>query len=340
MQQKRKISIDLGNGYVKVAFNGKVFMFRAAFREGIREDNSSEGYDVKFDGKDYVVGAGNTSTTLISEKVTDISTLLYIVNAINIAFDSTQYVDNVELTLGLPASYVATYRDTLKKFIIENLTDKAVVFGDKRKVVSIADVKVGMQGAIFATDIDAFANKKTLVMDVGAGTLDCLLFDNFKLIGEPLTLEVGMQKYWESLMVAINKSDDAILAKSTKYTDYKDVENCVIRGEFIVNRKSYGLYEKDSPFAPIIDRTLKMHFDQQLNTIKSTFATDTLHNIILTGGGASFLKKYFESKLGPCMLVNFSNTIVDMNNNELTKEQTQQFVNAINYYKLSMMNDK
>lgn len=340
MQQKRKISIDLGNGYVKVAFNGKVFMFRAAFREGIREDNSSEGYDVKFEGRNYVVGAGNTSTTLISEKVTDISTLLYIVNAVNIAFDSTQYVDNVELTLGLPASYVATYRDKLKKFIIENLTDKTVTFGDKRKVISISDVKIGMQGAIFATDIEAFANKKTLVLDIGAGTLDCLMFDNFKLIGEPLTLEVGMQKYWESLMIAINKSDDAILSKSTKYSDYKDVENCVIKGEFIINRKPYGLYEKDSPFKEIIERTLSVHFDQQLHTIKNKFATDTLHNVILTGGAASFLKTYFESKLGPCTLVNFANTIVDINGNELNKEQTQQFVNAINYYKLSMMNDK
>lgn len=333
----RKISIDLGNGYVKVAFNGKVFMFRSAFKTGIREDESSEGYDVKFNGIDYTVGAGNTSSIVIGEKINDISTLLYIVNALNVAYNTTNYIDNVELTLGLPAAYTATYRDSLKAFILENLKDQVVSFGGIRKTISVVDVKVAMQGAIFATDVTAFKNKKTLVMDVGAGTIDCLLFDNFKLVGNPLTLEKGMQKYWETLMVNINKSNNSILATMTKFRDYKDVENCVIKNEFVVNRKSYSINEKDSPFTSIVNDTLENYFNQDLNTIKTTFAVDSLHNVILTGGAASFLKPYVESKLGPCSLVNLGVSVSDLSGRELDEKELQQFINVINYYRLSTM---
>ena len=337
MQQTRLISIDLGNGYVKVVFGGKVFIFRAAFREGFREDNSAEGFDVRFQGKDYVVGAGNTSTTVIGDKITDISTLLYIVNALNIAFDSTNHIDNVELVLGLPASYTATYRDKLKAFILDNLKEQYVIFGDKKKSISINSVTVCMQGAVFATDITAFANKKTLVIDVGAGTMECLLFDNFKLKGEPYTIEKGMQKYWENLMLAINKSDNPILSGLSKYTDYKDVENCVINKEFIVKRVAYSIDDASAPFKSLIDKTLAAYYDQQLNTIRTMFNTDSLDNVVLTGGAANFLKPYFESKLGPCSLIELPNKVVDIDGVELSPSQIQQFTNAINYYKLVLI---
>lgn len=333
----RKISIDLGNGYVKVAFHGKVFMFRSAFKTGIREDESSEGFDVRFNGVDYTVGAGNTSSTLIGEKISDVSTLLYIANALNIAYSTTNYIDNVELTLGLPAAYTATYRDSLKTFILENLKDQVVSFGGIRKTISVVDVKVAMQGAIFATDLNAFKNKKTLVIDVGAGTIDCLLFNNFKLAGDPLTLEKGMQKYWETLMININKSSNPILSTMTKFRDYKDVENCVINNDFVVNRKSYSINEKDSPFTDIVNETLKNYFNQDIETIRGTFGVDTLHNVILTGGAASFLKPFFETKLGPCSLVNLGISVSDLSGKELSENELQQYINVINYYRLSTM---
>lgn len=325
---KKILSIDLGNGYVKGVIDGKVFIFRSAFKEGVKDDGISKGYNVNFNGVDYVVGDGNQATTIIDKKVEDISTLLFILNAANIAFPNENNIE-FELALGLPAKYYNSYKEKLRKYVNENLKTTTAKFDGKTKLISIKKVNIGMQAAVYSTNVELFEGKSVLVIDVGAGTIDGVLFDDFQLDSRVFTFENGMINFWNSLMNNLNAE-----IPGTKFRKAQDVEKYVKRGYFTFERTKHYINDIRSPFHSVIQKTLEEYFGEALATIANTYTVDMLDDVVLTGGAASFLKNYFESVLGKCEIIEVDEDIFDIDGNKLSDDEVQQYTNAINYYNI------
>lgn len=325
---KKILSIDLGNGYVKAVVDGKVFIFRSAFKEGVKDDGISKGYNVNFNGIDYVVGDGNQATTIVDKKVEDISTLLFILNAANIAFPNERNIQ-FELALGLPAKYYNNYKEKLREYVSNNLKTITAKFDGETKLIEVKKVSVGMQAAVYSTNVELFEDKSVLVIDVGAGTIDNVLFDNFELDSRVLTLESGMIDFWNSLMNNLNAE-----IPGTKFRRAQDVEKNVKRGYFTYERTKHYINDIKSPFYTVIKKTLEEYFGEALSTIANTYTVDMLDEVVLTGGAASFLKNHFESVLGKCEIIEVDEDIFDIDGNKLTDNEVQQYTNAINYYNL------
>lgn len=329
LEGKRNIlSIDLGNGYVKAVVDGKVFIFRSAYKEGVKDDGISKGYNINFNGVDYVVGDGNQATTIVDKKVEDISTLLFILNAANIAFPEETDI-KFELALGLPAKYYNQYKEKLRTYVMNNLSKTTARFDDVIKMIEVEKVSVGMQAAVYSTNVELFEDKSVLVVDVGAGTIDNVLFDNFKLDSRVLTLENGMIDFWTALMNNLNAE-----IAGTKFRKAQDVEKNVKRGYFTYERSRHSINDIASPFHKVIQKTLTEYFGEALSTIASTYTVDMLDEVVLTGGAASFLKNHFESVLGKCSIIEVDEEVFDIDGNKLSDEEVQQYTNAINYYNI------
>lgn len=274
---KKYYGIDVGNGYTKYK-KGK---FASRVDVGTLEEPFGEVHAVTFRGMDYIVGSTNGASILTEDKYFTENYLLLLLTGIALTEGNTSGSIEASVTIGVPATqYKKEKREAIKQHL-KGIQETIIVDGVKYDIY-IKEVEVGMEGSlVFKTN----SIKKTLVIDIGAGTVNAVLWE-----GKRKKFEDTINKSFYALlteMSGILKKKYDFYVEAEKVEEYVGAEVVRIKGEL---KKVPELNILLSNFVEACAGTI------QRNT---KFEWESVHSIEIMGGGAECTFQLFKDKYFP-----------------------------------------
>ena len=271
---KRYFGIDVGNGYTK--YNRGKFASRVDI--GTLEEPFGEVHSVVFRGINYIVGSTNGASILTEDKYFTDNYLMLLLTGIALSEGNTSGSIEASVTIGVPATqYKKEKRDAIKEHL-KGVHETIIVDGRKFEIF-IKDIEVGMEGSlVFKTN----ATGKTLVIDIGAGTVNAVLWE-------------GKRKKFED---TINKSFYALLTEMSGILKKKydfNVEAEKVEG--YVGAKSIKI-KGSMKEVPELQMLLSNFVESCAGTIQrnTKFEWESVDSIEIMGGGAECTFKLFKDK--------------------------------------------
>lgn len=299
----KSISIDIGNGYLKVVNQeGQTLHFPTVIKENLDTNilgQSRNEYSIVINSSSYYIGnlaiAKKGTRQWQSNKTINVDTPLYAALCCHLLTEEDN--PEINLCLGLPYNYyIALHRG---ERITKELTGKEIetIYKDKKKKIKINHVSVYPQGvgAYFSSlydingkPIEGAENRiKALFIDIGYRTIDVVAFESlnntFELIEEN---SFSLEEY--GMFNAIN---DIVSNTREQELNHNDVEYAIQNNNGIIE-SMYGdidlkevekiAYEK---LATRITNTINIKLSGEIQRYK---------HIYLTGGGATKLFPYIK----------------------------------------------
>lgn len=271
---KRYFGIDVGNGYTK--YNRGKFASRVDI--GTLEEPFGEVHSVVFRGINYIVGSTNGASILTEDKYFTDNYLMLLLTGIALSEGNTSGSIEANVTIGVPATqYKKEKREAIKEHL-KGVHETIIVDGRKFEIF-IKDIEVGMEGSlVFKTN----AIGKTLVIDIGAGTVNAVLWE-------------GKRKKFED---TINKSFYALLTEMSGILKKKydfNVEAEKVEG--YVGAKSIKI-KGSMKEVPELQMLLSNFVESCAGTIQrnTKFEWESVDSIEIMGGGAECTFKLFKDK--------------------------------------------
>lgn len=271
---KRYFGIDVGNGYTK--YNRGKFASRVDI--GTLEEPFGEVHSVVFRGINYIVGSTNGASILTEDKYFTDNYLMLLLTGIALSEGNTSGSIEASVTIGVPATqYKKEKREAIKEHL-KGVHETIIVDGRKFEIF-IKDIEVGMEGSlVFKTN----ATGKTLVIDIGAGTVNAVLWE-------------GKRKKFED---TINKSFYALLTEMSGILKKKydfNVEAEKVEG--YVGAKSIKI-KGSMKEVPELQMLLSNFVESCAGTIQrnTKFEWESVDSIEIMGGGAECTFKLFKDK--------------------------------------------
>ena len=268
------LGVDLGN-YATKTSEGVILSSRIA--AGHKELNKKD-IKVEYKDKKYTVGAGRLELGAhrLNSKLYD----LCLLTAISKSYPELQNIE-VNIVVGLPPlQYESSLKGELEDRLNKLDTQKIIIDG---KLISITINKalVFSESAIVFGNPEQYRDTKTLVIDIGGGSTDMSQFKGLELV-KNTTTKFGMLSLSESMKQVFNSKENT----SYNADDMEDLinkETETIRGE-----------KKDITY---LNDVVADHVAEICNVINQNFDTEST-DIILIGGGAKKLVKYFNKQYG------------------------------------------
>ena len=300
-----RISIDIGNGYVKACNeNGDTVHFPTVLKEKKEKSlfNSKAKYQVGINGKEYYIGeiaiAKKGMRSWRNDKEMNENTEKFVALCCHLLTSGNE--NNVELIIGLPYSYYieqadnTEIADSLKSKTFETAVDGEI------KNSTIQNVTIYPQGvgAYFYNIFDihgvpregASELIRSLVIDIGYRTVDTVAFDN--LDGEFVLVQENSFSLEDSGIINVVNHIVGVLSAEVQL-DANEVERWLRIGNGIVQ---YGGGEFDvRPFENEANEILANNISTEINT-KLQGDIKKYRNIFLTGGGAKMLYPLLKKK--------------------------------------------
>ena len=301
-----KISIDIGNGYVKaVNENGEILHFPTIIKEKNERSlfNSKAQYQVQINGKEYYIGNIAISKKGVrswrNDKEMNESTEKFVALCCHLLTSGNN--NNVELIIGLPYSYYLEQGDNPD--ITARLQSKKfeTVIDGETKTTTIENVTIYPQGvgAYFYNilDIDGKPKKdantliRALVIDIGYRTVETVAFDSVS--GEFVLIQENSFSLEDCGMINVVNRIVNVLNADVQL-DPNEVERWLRKGE--------GMIEYDGgdfDVSTYEDKANEELADKISTAINTKLQSDIkkYKNIFLTGGGAKklfpLLKKFY-----------------------------------------------
>lgn len=196
MKLKRKLGIDVGNGYTKYS-GGK---FASKIEVGAMEEPHGEIHSVNFRGVEYIVGSPNGSAVIEEDKYFSDSYLILLLTGIALSEGNESNSIDAEVVVGVPANqYNKEQRDAIKKHLT-GITETVWVDGNKFDI-TLKAVEVFMEGSL---PIKTNDTEKVLVIDVGAGTINAVLWDDKRKVHD-YTYEESFISLYITMSDILNK---------------------------------------------------------------------------------------------------------------------------------------
>lgn len=261
--------IDLGNGYVK--FKGQKFASRIKLGRLANFGKKREDiYSVQYKGIDYVVGDGEYFTTSNRYFTDDYKICLLTA----IAVSSKEKVIDANICVGLPImKFMSETKDEFEKYLNELRVEKITVDGQE-KVINIKRVIVFVEGALVVLTKD---NKTVLTIDVGAGTVNIIQWEN----QEPVKFDTKDKSFYNLYeKIAKHLRDTGRGSVTSEY-----IEKHLGDDEIIINQKKVDI--KDT------HKIIEKHVTELASQIESYFDVSSVSKIQIMGGGALPTFKYF-----------------------------------------------
>lgn len=159
---------------------------------------------LEYEGTEYVIGAGKDNIDM--DKTKSLHHKLFTLNALGSAID---YAESFNLVLALPMSHFKNnkFRDEFKNYMMEP-TISSIRIDGKKKVVTIKDVTVFMQGAAaLYSDPQRYKNRLIGLIDWGGLTINACLFENLNpIIDTMVTINAGTIILDNKIKTAINEN--------------------------------------------------------------------------------------------------------------------------------------
>ena len=276
--------IGLDNGY-NFTKTSKGITICSTIIEGSDSYNGDDVIQVKYNGKNYIVGEARGKYIADADKlkndanreVLKICTL----TSIGMSFPKKKNI-KVNLVVGVPVAYFDSQKDELKK-LMSQLKEQKIRINQIGAVqtITVEEVLVFPQsvGVVFKYS-KKVKNETSLVIDIGGGTWDVSQFSGMKL-EDKATYQEGMLVLYDKIATAINEQH------YTSFSAYQ-IYDLIQRGYFTADGERYDM---GRIAIPIIEEHIKPIMD----TIGRKFDLKSVDNIFLIGGGAVELEQYIKS---------------------------------------------
>ena len=307
-----KLSIDIGNGYVKaINEEGKMLHFPTVIKENIDSNilKSKNDYEMQIDGINYYIGdlaiIKRATRRWENSKTFHQDTKIYIALCSSLLSETTEseIPENkieIELCLGLPYSYYITLNRG--KNIIDELSgiQLETEYHGKKKSIHISKISVFPQGigAYFSNLYDITGTPysgaeeylKSIFIDIGYRTVDVVSFEvlnnTFELIEEN---SFSLEEY--GIFNAINNISKAVS---------KDFEITLNDVEYAIQHKN-SIFENmygEIDLSPISKKEYANLADKIVNSINLKLSSDInkYRHLFLTGGGAVKLYDFIKER--------------------------------------------
>lgn len=204
---------------------------------------------------------------------------------------------NVKLITSIPANQYNAFKDEMKNVIMNN-NKIAIAINDEVKNITIEEVAVLPEGySIYKTTPKELltAGAKTVIIDIGGGTTELILFDESGRFIDGDSVNTGLLKLFDRLQLDIQ-------AKSKKLISIEDVRK-FIDGELkVIGLNNYNYNEIVNTFGY-----------ELLNLITGKLPFLMECNVIVVGGGAEKLKSVFQSKISHALFNTDVRSLCDSN---------------------------
>jgi len=314
MEATSKVSIDIGNGYVKaVNERGETLHFPTVLKEnqGINVLGKSDNpYDIEIDGESFYIGdlalAKRGTRQWQNDRAFNTDTPKYIALCCHLLTDQTN--PEVNLCLGLPYSYYLHFKKGER--LIAELSGREIktVYKDTAKTITIARISVFPQGvgAYFANLYDiggqpivgAEENIRAIFIDIGYRTVDIVAFE---LLGNTFELLEDCSASLEECGISSAISDiaDCISKVGSREINTNEVESAIQNNNSRIN-DMYGQIDFTKEESQAYNKLAK-HIITSINQ-KMGVELRRHSKIFLTGGGASKLYPYMQATYSNIML--------------------------------------
>ena len=184
------------------------------------------------------------------------------------------------------------------KNVIMNKNKITVIIGDELKNITIEEVAVLPEGySIYKTTPKELltAGAKTVIIDIGGGTTELILFDESGRFVDGDSINTGLLKLFDRLQLDIQ-------AKSKKLISIEDVRKFVDGELKVIGLDNYNYTEIVNTFGY-----------ELLNLITGKLPFLMECNVIVVGGGAEKLKSVFQSKISHALFNTDVRSLCDSN---------------------------
>lgn len=285
------IGVDKGTTYTKT---NKGLCIRSTIRN-FRESDVvlDDKIIVEYNGQKYIVGEkGYYSTDLMKSQHQ--YTKLFGLLAIGLSHPNDERI-YTDIVTGLPIGLYSVQKKAMKELFLDSFNE--IRINGKRQIIKIDRVEV------FPESAGAFYSQSeyedALIIDIGGLSVDTSLFQNKKL-KKYSTYSMGSMKLYSKIANNINSKYD--LSK----TEW-DIEELIDDGLYIYGQK----------VDICLDEMAIEHTKEIIERLSLEYDLKSIRNVLLTGGAAEWLKKYF---------------IKDIPQIKTLPES--QFTNAIGYYNI------
>lgn len=204
---------------------------------------------------------------------------------------------NVKLITSIPANQYNAFKNEMKNVIMNN-NKITVIIGDELKNITIEEVAVLPEGySIYKTTPKELltAGAKTVIIDIGGGTTELILFDESGRFVDGDSINTGLLKLFDRLQLDIQ-------AKSKKLISIEDVRKFVDGELKVIGLDNYNYTEIVNTFGY-----------ELLNLITGKLPFLMECNVIVVGGGAEKLKSVFQSKISHALFNTDVRSLCDSN---------------------------
>jgi len=263
------LGVDKGTAYTKTS---KMICFRSTIRKLKETDiifNGDNKIILEYEGQKYIVGEkGNYSTDLMKSQHSNTKPLILL--AVGLSYPNDNYI-STDIVTSLPIGLYSTQKKAMKDILIDSYNE--ITINNKRQIIRINKVEVFPESAgAFYSQIEY---KDALIIDIGGLSVDTALFKDKKLI-KFSTYSMGTMKLYSKLANAINSKYDL------SYAEW-DMEDLI----------KDGLYIYGQPVDMGVDNIAFEHTKEIIERLSLEYDLKSIKNVILTGGPAEWLKKYF-----------------------------------------------
>lgn len=285
------VSVDIGNitSIAKSASELVTFESRCIDAADVHEFVNPEIFEI--DGEAYVMGRGSFENNLVKHQKENYIALLYY--AIAKVTDSS----NINLTLGVPAGQFKKERDNIKKLIEEN-SCKTIKLNDKARVITINNIFIvpegyGVKIEIFNKDEESTQvlqkGLKTLIIDIGGGTIDIAEFDENDRFSDGKSITLGLLDLYKDVR-------DILVNEYYFNVDLADVRK-YLEGTLVIKNDKF---EDETSF---IDPAVFKFYSKFINELRGLYPRLNQYNLILCGGGAEYTEDYFKNEYPHALIV-------------------------------------
>ena len=269
------IGTDIGNEEVQTS---EMVTFHSKVKIGTKAINKND-IKVEYNKMKYTIGEGNNNIGLNKYKNTNYKVTL--LTAIAKSIKSNKIECN--LVVGVPVEIFNKNKEIVDdlKETIKSWGQQTIIVNEEVKIIDIQDVEVFCESGIVFSDRERFENEKTLVVDLGGGTLDISLWNGLDLVDCKSNDKMGMINLYKSILEEVNNTYKCNL-------NYEDAKAMIGKEEYKINREI-----QDISFVDAIVENFVIGLASDLNQL---FPFSNCDSVQLIGGGAIALKEYFIDK--------------------------------------------
>ena len=286
------VSIEIGNITTSVKSEETTTIFESRIMEAQDQHLLDSTRDVfEIENTKYITEMGSYENNTYKYEKNNFKNILHY------GIAKVAKAGNVKLITSIPANQYNAFKDEMKNVIMNN-NKITVIIGDELKNITIEEVAVLPEGySIYKTTPKELltAGAKTVIIDIGGGTTELILFDESGRFVDGDSINTGLLKLFDRLQLDIQ-------AKSKKLISIEDVRKFVDGELKVIGLDNYNYTEIVNTFGY-----------ELLNLITGKLPFLMECNVIVVGGGAEKLKSVFQTKISHALFNTDVRSLCDSN---------------------------